>query len=90
MQHIRENEEAARRRNEELLAAQRKRVLDRVPEDYKKMFGQLGFIGWGQDVLPALIVSPYSVPMGEGSPREKWFKMLSKVSALILVRNCSA
>ncbi len=65
-------------------------MLDRVPEDYKKMFGQLGFIGWGQDVLPALIVSPYSVPMGEGSPREKWFKMLSKVSALILVRNCSA
>jgi hypothetical protein len=94
---MRKIEEAGRRRKEKFLAARRdakakfeakrKIVLDRVPEDYKKMFGQLGFIGWGQAVLPAIIMSPYDVPMGEGSPREKWLIMFSKVSALVLVRN---
>jgi hypothetical protein len=90
--------QSARRRKEKPLAsrrddmkatfeAQRKKVLDRVPEDYKNMFGQAGFIGWGQAVLPALIVSPYSVPRGIGSPREKWLKMLDIVSAVVLVRN---
>jgi hypothetical protein len=97
VQSIRKIEDAARRRKEKTLAsrrdmkatfeAQRKIVLDRVPEDYKNMFGQTGFIGWGQAVLPALIVSPYSVPRGIGSPREKWLKMLDIVSGVVLVRN---
>jgi hypothetical protein len=99
-QSIREIEEAARKRRENLLAARRdakaefeaqqKEVLDRVPEDYKKMFGKVGFIRWGDAALPALIVSPYSVPAGIGSPREQWLEMLNKVSALALVRNDSA
>jgi hypothetical protein len=45
------------------------------------MFGQLGFAKWSKGVLPAMIVSPYDVPMGEGSAREKWLTMLDNVSA---------
>jgi hypothetical protein len=93
MQPIRKIEEAARKRKENLLeiaredakadfAAHRKDVLDRVPEDYKKMFGQAGFAKWGKAVLPVLIVSPFDVPMGDGSPRDKWLRMLDNVSAL--------
>jgi hypothetical protein len=48
------------------------------------MFGQVGFARWGDAVLPALIVSPNDVPMGEGSPREKWLGMFNNVSALSL------
>jgi hypothetical protein len=95
------SEEAVRIRKEKLLEgarkdakaefeATRKEMLDRVPEDYKKMFSQAGFAKWGKVMLPALIVSPYDVPMGEGSPREQWIGMLNNVSALSLVRNHSA
>jgi hypothetical protein len=93
MQPIRKIDEAARKRKEKLLegaredakadfAAHLKEVLGRVPEDYKNMFGQAGFAKWGKAVLPVLIVSPFDVPMGDGSPRDKWLLMLDNVSAL--------
>jgi hypothetical protein len=101
MQPVRKQEKAARKRKKKLLegarreaiadfVARRKEVLDRVPEDYKNMFGQVGFVKWGESTLAALIVSPYSVPTGEGSSREKWLNMLDSVSALVLVQHHSA
>jgi hypothetical protein len=101
MQVIRTRENAARKRKKRLLegarrvaiadfAAHRKEVLGRVPEDYKNMFGQVGFVKWGETVLAALIVSPYSVPTGDGSPRENWLEMLDCVSALSLGPNSFA
>jgi hypothetical protein len=92
-QRIKKSEEATKKRKEKLLegaredakadfAAHKKEVLGRVPEDYKNMFGQAGFAKWGKAVLPALIVSPFDVPMGDGSPRDKWLIMLDNVSAL--------
>jgi hypothetical protein len=91
MKRIKKSEKAATKRKEKLLegaredakadfAATRTEVLARVPEAYKKMFGQVGFAKWGKAVLPALIVSPYDVPMGEGEPREIWLGMLNNVS----------
>jgi hypothetical protein len=102
MKRVEKSEEATRKRKEKLLEGaredakidfgmHRKEVLGRVPEDYKKMFGQLGFAKWAKGaLLPALIVSPFDVPNGDGSPREKWLKMLDNVSALVLVRNHAA
>jgi hypothetical protein len=101
-QRIKKSEEATIKRKEKLLELARadakanfeelqKEVLDRVPEDYKKMFGQSGFAKWGaRTFYPALIVSPYDVPMGEGSPRDQWLEMFGNVSSLSLVRNHSA
>lgn len=78
---------AAKRDAKADFEAQRKEVLDQVPEDYKKMFGRVGFARWGDAVIPALIVSPYDIPMGEGSPRETWLGMFNNVSDLSLSRS---
>jgi hypothetical protein len=68
--------------------AGRKRVMDRVPDEYKNIFGQVGFGKWENSILPVLIVNPYDVPMGPGSPREQWLGMFEWVSSL--TRNHSA
>jgi hypothetical protein len=99
-QRIKKSEEATRKRKEKLLegaredakaelVAYRKYVLGRVPEDYKNMFGQVGFAKWGKAILAAMIVSPFDVPMGIGSPREKWMTMLNNVSAFVLMLSFS-
>jgi hypothetical protein len=103
MKRITKSEEAlVRKRKETLLEGARKdakinfgiyrkQVLDRVPKDYIKMFGQVGFAKWAKGaLLPALIMSPFDVPTGDGSARAEWLKKFHKVSALVLVRNHSA
>jgi hypothetical protein len=91
---IEKSEAAMLRRKEDLLElsrqdakqefeAGRKRVMDQVPDAYKQMFGQAGFGKWGKHILPVLIMSPYDVSMGEGSPREQWLGMFERVSSLV-------
>jgi hypothetical protein len=75
--------ESSRQDAKQELEAGRKRVMDQVPDAYKQMFGQVGFGQWGKHILPVLIMSPYDVSMGEGSPREQWLGMFERVSSLV-------
>ena len=53
-------------------------VLDEIPENVKQKFGQICFSRWRkQDMLPVLVMSPFSVPPGD--VRETWFDMYREV-----------
>jgi len=36
-------------------------ILARVPEEYKQMFHQIGFVKWKKELVPCLILSPYDI-----------------------------
>lgn len=52
-------------------------ILSKVPGNIQDLFGQLGFARWNKNFLPALILSPYSVPPGPA--RNIWLEMYHKV-----------
>ena len=77
-----------KKRNEKLLReaiaeakrdfeADRAAVLDQVPSKVQDMFGQVGFGKWGKNMLPVLILGPYTVPPGQA--RDTWMEMFNKV-----------
>ena len=63
-----------RRMAKEMFEAQRDKVLSRLPDEYKRQFGQLGF---HDTQHPVLIVSPYDVP--PGPVRSMWMHQFEAV-----------
>lgn len=61
-------------------------VLAGVPDHVKARFGEVCFAKWGKQILPALVLSPYSV--APGGVRDIWFEMYSKVCS-DLVCSCA-
>jgi hypothetical protein len=61
---------------------ERDRILNSLPESYKSLFGQIGFVKWGKVEYPALILNPYYIP--PGPVRNQWISMYKKVRALWL------
>lgn len=59
---------------------ERDSILDQVPSYNKKMFNQVGWAKWSKSMLPAMILSPYSVPPGD--IRDQWMKMFQNVSPI--------
>ena len=60
-------------------------ILQSIPDDYKSMFGQIGFTKWNKVVIPVLIMNPFHVPPGHF--RETWLAMHEKVRSTVA---CSA
>ena len=66
-------------------------ILAEVPDDAKSRFGQIYFAKWGKQVLPVLVMNPYSIP--PGAARKLWVDMFDNVSnrtncpTNVLVRN---
>jgi hypothetical protein len=57
---------------------ERDRILNSIPESYKSMFGQIGFVKWrGKVDYPVLILNPYCVPTDPA--RNQWISMYKKV-----------
>jgi hypothetical protein len=55
-------------------------ILSEVPDDAKARFGQIYFTTWGAQVLPVLVMNPYSVP--PGTARKLWLDMFDNVSSV--------
>eukprot|EP00980_Cylindrotheca_fusiformis_P023811 scaffold11032_cov122-Cylindrotheca_fusiformis.AAC.12 len=62
-------------------------VLDTLPAEVKARFGQQYFTKWGKNLLPCLVMSPYSIPPGPA--RDEWFRMYEKVSGRITISHRS-
>jgi hypothetical protein len=60
-------------------------VLEALSDSYKRKFGEIVFAKWKKEFLPALILSPFSVP--PGPVRTLWMEKFEKV--LICVNCCS-
>lgn len=61
---------------------ERDEILASIPEDYKKMFGQIGFTKWSKNLIPVVILNPYRLPGGqEGTVRHRWLAMYEKLRA---------
>jgi hypothetical protein len=75
-QILRDEKEKAKKDFEE----ERDRILNSIPESYKSMFGQIGFVTWGKVPYPVLIVNPYNTPPGH--IRNQWISMFKKVRAV--------
>ena len=56
---------------------ERARVLDALSPEYRSRIGQIVFAKWKKESLPALILSPYSVP--PGPVRTLWMNKFEKV-----------
>lgn len=56
-------------------------ILEEVPVDVKDRFGKIYFGKWGKQVLPCLVMNPYSVP--PGGVRDLWLEMYEKVCNFI-------
>ena len=52
-------------------------IYDVLSASYKQMFGQIIFAKWKKIYLPALVLSPYSVP--PGPVRTMWMDKFEKV-----------
>jgi hypothetical protein len=65
---------------------ERARVMDTLSESYRNMIGQIVFAKWKKESLPALILSPFSVP--PGPVRTLWMNKFEKVK-LSFVAVCS-
>jgi hypothetical protein len=59
---------------------ERKKIMNQVPVEAKKMFGDIAFVRWGESIRPVLVVNPFEVPV---EIRTEWLAMLKKVSALV-------
>lgn len=57
---------------------QRTEIYDTLSASYKRMFGQIIFAKWKKVYLPALVLSPYSVP--PGPVRTMWMEKFEKVT----------
>ena len=57
---------------------QRDEVFQTLSASYQQMFGQIIFAKWKKGYLPALVLSPYSVP--PGPVRTMWMDKFEKVS----------
>lgn len=62
---------------------ERARVLDSLSESYRNMIGQIVFAKWKKESLPALILSPFSVP--PGPVRTLWMNKFEKVRLPVVV-----
>jgi hypothetical protein len=62
--------------------AERARIMDALSVSYRNMIGEIVFAKWKKESLPALILSPFSVP--PGPVRTLWMNKFEKV------RCCSA
>ena len=58
--------------------SQRSDIYNALSPSYKQMFGQIVFAKWKKIYLPALILSPYSVP--PGPVRTMWMDKFEKVT----------
>ena len=70
---------------------QKAEVYNTLSGSYKQMFGQIIFAKWKKMYLPALVLSPYSVP--PGLVRTMWMDKFEKVRNWyidMLLRTCSA
>ena len=66
------------------LVREKERVMKRLPQSVKNLFGQVGFARWGAQCLPALCLDPYKVP--PGAAREAWMNMFKNVSLEVIRR----
>ena len=57
---------------------QRDEVFQTLSASYQQMFGQIIFAKWKKGYLPALVLSPYSVP--PGPVRTMWMEKFEKVT----------
>ena len=60
----------------------RAEILQSLPADYKKMFGQIGFVKWQKTSVPVLILNPFAVPPGD--TWHQWLAMYQKVRTHII------
>jgi hypothetical protein len=67
---------------------ERDQILNSIPESYKSMFGQIGFVNWGKLPYPVLILNPYNIP--PGPVRNQWISMFKKVRAFLTDFCCYA
>lgn len=72
--------EAKREAKRERFEKERDDILADVPKQVKDRFGKIFFSKWSINILPVLVLSPYSVP--PGPVRNMWFDMYHKVSSL--------
>ena len=52
-------------------------LLAEVPDETKARFGQIYFAKWGKQVMPVLVMNPYSIP--PGTTRKLWLDMFDNV-----------
>jgi hypothetical protein len=69
-------------RKRRLFEETKEAILAEVPDDAKARFGQIYFTKWGKQVLPVLVMNPYSVP--PGAARRDWLNMFDNVRNLRL------
>jgi len=84
MSNNREEERRERRRAQLKRAFEQERdeILASIPEEYKKMFGQIGFTKWSKALIPVVILNPYHLPGGpDGAVRNQWLAMYEKLRA---------
>jgi hypothetical protein len=64
--------------------ADRKAVLESLPDSVKQLFGQIGFAKWGREKVyfPVLILSPFDVPPGDA--RALWLQKYKAVSISVV------
>ena len=59
----------------------REAILAEVPYDTKVRFGKIFFAKWGKQVMPVLVMNPYSIP--PGTHRNLWLDMFGNVGTLV-------
>ena len=62
-----------------LFEAEKKKVMDKIPDYIKNDFRQIGFTKWGKQMLPVIQLGPYDVE--PGPVRDQWLKMFHNVSS---------
>jgi hypothetical protein len=72
--------EDLRKQGKKEFEEERDSILARLPQDYKQMFHQIGFVKGRTDFLPCLILSPYEVSVGP--VRSEWLERFHSVSTL--------
>lgn len=71
--------EAAREKAKKEFEEEKTQILAELPEEYKNMWGQVGYSKWNKNWLPCLIVGPFEVP-GNSDMRRQWMAMWEHVS----------
>ena len=59
--------------------AERDEILSIIPDEYRDMFGQIGFTKWGKGLIPVVILNPYHLP--NNCVRNQWLAMFEKLRA---------
>lgn len=63
----------AQRDAKEHFEQEQDKILEVLPDAVKEKFFQIGFVQWGTRKLPAIILSPFSVPPGSNA-RRTWLR----------------